>query len=320
MSRIDQLRKENPGMNITIFDFFKKIDTTGTYKYFPILCRLFKEEYINFNKYHLNEIKDFLSKIGINTDKLTNEELIIYNSYAGLIEQDKLKLVFDFIQNMENNLIENKDVTSYKTSDDIRLAVSLSNLKKNDKHLTKLIHIEYEDDVWLILRPLTFESSSKYGASTKWCTTYSKDKQLFLRYWKDGALVYFINKKTGYKFAGFKDMSYVANNNNNNTTFWSDDDHPIDSMFLDVDSKIFDIIKKIFTTDKTNENLCSKELKELVYNECEYTVSDLRQYTVSDLREVAEPAPVNNHYVSDSDTNITLNVVYRSDSISDEET
>ena len=55
---------------------------------------------------------------------------------------------------------------------------------------------EYEDDKWVIVRPLTFASSVKYGASTRWCTTYQAEKQYFERYWRQGILIYFINKTT----------------------------------------------------------------------------------------------------------------------------
>ena len=63
--------------------------------------------------------------------------------------------------------------------DEIRGAINLASMKEFNKELEKQIIREYEDDEWLILRPLTFEASLKYGSATKWCTTYSKEKQYF---------------------------------------------------------------------------------------------------------------------------------------------
>ena len=45
MSRIDELKKQFPELNMTMFDLFKRIDTTSTYKYFPLLCKIFGKRF-----------------------------------------------------------------------------------------------------------------------------------------------------------------------------------------------------------------------------------------------------------------------------------
>ena len=49
-------------------------------------------------------------------------------------------------------------------------------MKELAKELEGQIIKEYEDEKWVALRPLTFSSSAKYGSSTRWCTTYQKEK------------------------------------------------------------------------------------------------------------------------------------------------
>ena len=77
---------------------------------------------------------------------------------------------------MNNNQIENKDVTSYSSVEDLRSAITLASLKKISKELESQVIKEFEDDTWVCVRPLTFSSSAKYGSGTKWCTTYQAEK------------------------------------------------------------------------------------------------------------------------------------------------
>ena len=162
---------------------------------------------------------------------------------------------------MENNLIDKKDVTSYSSFDEIYHQISKAQMKNFEKSLYTQIHNEYEDDTWLVIRPLTFESSLKYGASTKWCTTSGNNPQHFVRYWKKGILVYFINKITGYKFAGYKELKSI----NPEFSFWDVQDSRIDSLQLGIEDYMFGVIKKIFASTQSNENLCSDEQKKQVY-------------------------------------------------------
>ena len=45
MSRIDELKKEYPELNITIFDIFKRMDNSKSYKYTALMCKIFSEKY-----------------------------------------------------------------------------------------------------------------------------------------------------------------------------------------------------------------------------------------------------------------------------------
>jgi len=279
MSRIDELKKQFPELNMTMFDLFKRIDTTSTYKYFPLLCKIFGKRF-NFSAQFENdkvrkdtvklEIHENLLSKGISTDGLIENELYFLYNMADNFNHDNFSTIKDFIHYMDKNQIENKDVTSYSTIDDLRSAITLASMKELNKELEGQVIKEYEDDKWLVVRPLTFQASSKYGASTRWCTTYQKEKQYFEKYWQYGILVYFINKQTGYKFAGYKSLK-----DGDELSFWNAEDQRIDYLYVEADDYLFPIVRRILSSNKTNKELCSTEIQNQVMSECGYKVLNL---------------------------------------------
>ena len=144
-------------------------------------------------------------------------------------------------------------MTTYKSFDEIELQISLSELKTIDKEFERQIKKLYETDEWLVCKPLSYQSSLKYGASTKWCTASKDQPDYYFRYSKRGILIYSINKKTGNKIAGFKslDISYE-----NETSFWDINDQRIDSM----DSGLPDDVLNIFRNEFLNTKQCNWDI------------------------------------------------------------
>lgn len=293
MSRIDELKKQFPELNITMFDLFKRIDTSNTYKYFPILCKILgvrfniKHNYGN-GRERLNDAKlDLHSSLldkGISTDNLTDNELFALYNLTDYLVTDHLTTIKDFIRYMDKNLIENKDVTSYSTIDDLRAGITLASMKEFNKDLEGQVIKEFEDEKWLVVRPLTFQASSKYGATTRWCTTYKKDKHYFKKYWEKGILVYFINKQSGYKFAGYKGLK-----NDDDFSFWNSEDSRVDYLNIEADDYLYSIVKQIFKSNKTNKDLCSEEVSNQVIKECNDDVKRLRSEPQVEEIEVNAP-------------------------------
>jgi hypothetical protein len=228
------------------------------------------------DQYENNKVKKDIAKLeihenllsrGIATDGLTENELYYLHYITDYFNNDNYFTVKDFMRYMEKNQIENKDVTSYSTIDDLRAAITLASIKELTKELEGQVVKEYEDDKWLVVRPLTFQSSSKYGATTRWCTTYQKEKQYFEKYWQYGILVYFINKVTGYKFAGYKSLR-----DGDELSFWNAEDRRIDYLDVDADDYLFPIVRRILSSNKTNKELCSTEIQNQVMSECGYNV------------------------------------------------
>ena len=287
MSRLDELKKQYPELNLTMFDLFKSMDPTDTYKYFPLFCKIFskrwkiKEQYSNGEAPKvIMEYKTFFTNLGINTKVFSENQIYFLRHLMDFYPNNHFETMREFMHLIQTKKIGNKDVTSYDSIDDVRNAVSLASIKELNRELEGQVIKEYEDDKWVVVRPLTFASSSKYGASTRWCTTYRTDKQYFERYWRQGILVYFINKLTGYKFAGYKSLS------EQDMSFWNAEDTRVDYLDIDADDYLFPIVKKIFKSKDTNKNLCSNELQEKVHQEC---LGDIHQH---ELRVVEANEPL----------------------------
>ena len=275
MSRIIELKKQYPELSLTMFDLFERIDTTKTYKYFPLMCKLFTSRWKlePIEKDFSSEMKNRLESKGI---KITDEKDSLVHAMLRLADNysdDMFLTTKEFIERMENNKIQNKDLSTYNSLENLRTAITLSSIKEIERGLEKQVIKEFEDDIWLVVRPLTFQASSKYGANTRWCTTYSKEKEYFAKYWRRGILVYFINKQTGFKFAGYKSLIGEPE-----LSFWDPTDQRVDYLQLDIDDYLFSITKKIFSSTDSNRDLCDLETSIQVEKECTREFEDTVNY------------------------------------------
>jgi hypothetical protein len=304
MSRLDELKKQYPELNISFFDLMKKLDTSKSYKYLPLICKLFSKRFDvkqqfgkdDYSKTML-EVQSALLSRNISTNNLTDNQMYILWQLSDYQHIELFTTLKDFIYYMEKNQIENNDVTSYSSVEEMRGAVTLASIKEFDKEMSNQIIREYEDETWIAVRPLTFGASAKYGAGTRWCTTYQKEKNYFERYWRQGILVYFINKKTGYKFAGFKSLQ------DKEMSFWNSNDSRVDYLDVEIDDYMFSKVKKIFSSEFTNKNLCSDEIQEQVHNEC---IHEYEKMMVTE-QEVSEPLQPNEARVLRIDEDVMEN-------------
>jgi len=290
MSRLIELKKQYPELNLSFFDIMTRMDTSKSYKYLPMLCKIFANRFDvkeAWKKEHnlqeiVKEMKHNIQDKGISNDDLTDNQNFVLQNLTDLISNDTFNILNSFIKYLDRGLIDNKDVTSYKDLESLRAAVNMATIKEFNKELEGQIIKEYEDDRWVVVRPLTFSASAKYGANTRWCTTYQKEKNYFEKYWRRGILVYFINKITGYKFAGFKDIT-----GGDEFSFWNQEDSRTDYLNIEVDDYMFSVVKRIFKSDSTNKTLCSNEIQEQVHEECiEQYESKMR------LVEMTPPPPM----------------------------
>jgi hypothetical protein len=263
MAKFKEIKEKYPSLNLSIIDSLSALDNTKTNKYLPLICKVLydkKVKNLERNIHYYDETVEYFNELGVKYANLSLEEMHFHILNFQYFEREDLKSLIKFIKLMENGKIEKNDINEYKTIEDVMLQLSLSELNSIDKNLAKEVHKEYEDDIWCIVRPLTHQSSIKYGASTKWCTTSINNVETFIKYWETGVLVYFINKKTGYKFAGFNSIRQ------NEFGFFDAEDNRVDSMFLNVDDYLLPIIKEIMISDKSNYDLCPENLREIVLN------------------------------------------------------
>jgi len=246
MSKINRLNKEHPEFTVNLIDLIRRFDPSDSGKFMPFLLKCVNEQF--------KILKD-------QTDAETNQTLKILISDGNPIEKyltmmlyyvigrNNLYALWEFEQHLANNRIENKDIQNYKTWDDIINAVYTAELKVKEKELRKQVDVIYDDNDWLILKPLSFAASLAYGAGTKWCTASKNNPTYFYDYSNRGVLVYIINRRTGYKVGMFaKLVNHMKKNVN--ISFWSADDKQAESMELDFPDKIMLVIHKL-VNDRT---------------------------------------------------------------------
>jgi hypothetical protein len=258
MSKIDELKKQNPKFNQSLIDILKLAVPNNSNKYTELFLKLIKNTPARANstlygddlEYELHNTfgvpKENLFELGI------HDRLLMYALLDNYLKRDDSKVFMKFCELNERKLIENSDVTSYFTFEQLEEANNIAELKLLDKESEKQIHKIYENEEWLILRPLTYNASLKYGASTKWCTAMHSEKSYYTKYTNKGILIYNINKKTGLKVACYK--SLIADDPE--FSFWDAKDIRIDSMESGLPEEIIQVIRtEININAKTNYNL-----------------------------------------------------------------
>ena len=269
MSRKETLKDQYPHFNLTILDLLSEIDGTKSHKYLQLLCKLFKKRWLQqlgANE-EVKSIEDdnkiVFERVGISSseDPLVN---VTKRRYMDLFSYGDLELFQQFKHHMESNRIEETDLTKYDSISSLSQAVSYASIKLHTKTLEKQVHKEFEDDKWLLVRPLSFESSSVYGSGTKWCTTFKREKDYFFKYFHNGTLVYVLNKKNGYKFA----MHVEIYERSEEISFWNAEDTRVDVLSLDLDDYLIPIFRRIKTERKKNSEFLSKSDLFEVASEC----------------------------------------------------
>jgi len=309
MSRIDELKKQHPQFNINYFDIFRRLDISKSGKYMPVMSHMVNESLKRRieNRNELDSVKSRCDEYGFDYKGLNEYEIIVSYLILDYIVARDWDIMGEFMEYMERGVIDNKDVLTYKNMEDVRAAVSSATLKLYSKELQNQIHKEYEDETWIAVRPLSFEASMKYGASTKWCTTYKKEKEYFAKYFSRGVLVYFINKITGYKFALYSEV-YEGNND---ISFWNAEDSRVDFLQLDIDSYLLPIIKNLATCKIKNSEMLHPDDLEKVLIDCNHIQYGMREVEINleepALRALEPVVGITMRYANDANNTLTIN-------------
>lgn len=269
--------RDNPIYQINLVKIVEKIFPDRKTKYIEHFTRLIREHYQN-----LSTEDDFRNHISeYNMDDLNPfEQLFLLEIVQNIMEGDEINRWKYFCNKFESNAIKNLDL---QTINYIEFAQIIDDQYKIDeqKELEKQIYRLMEDDEWLVLVPLTHESSKKYGANTKWCTT-AESIDAYNNYVYDGMLIYIINKKTNVKYAIYYETK-DQDSGRSNLTVYDDEDDCVELLFIDVPHTVLSSIRK-FLTDYpiTTRDLSEKktlkpfqnEVVERRYFDIETTVPD----------------------------------------------
>jgi hypothetical protein len=294
MSRIKELRT-NEDYNLNIVSILEMFSPEGKSKYTETLLRMMKNT-PNL-KDHTKEIKLVLlekfpfmekSKLDLMSDV---QLMLMYKFIDGFFNFEDLQKYRKFCEYNERNLIEENDLTKYKSFDQMIAAMGVAEMKVEEKELEKQVIKIHEDGEWLLIRPLTFKSSCKYGANTKWCTTTEHNQEYYNKYAKRGVLIYCINKKNGYKVAAF----YSLDKNEPEFSYWNQKDNRIDSTESQLTLELIGFIRDYVKDPKAKTNfamLSGDEKKKEVGNTRKTAISERVASAVRRAQEeieVSEP-------------------------------
>lgn len=239
--------------SIGYVDLFDILFPDTKTKYYELFLKLIKNKLMERAEI-MNDSMNYLLDASNNKEEsekklkdVSVENRMVMYHLLGMIDSTlgiNLETLSDFIDYNERKLVEKSDLTTYTTYDELVYQTSLANIKESNNELELQTYKIFENDEWLIIRPLTSKSSTKYGYGTKWCTAMSHDPSYFRRYGSEGMLIYTINKLNGHKVACHK---YIYENN---ITFWSMVDAQIDSIQSGLPFNILEIILKEITEGK----------------------------------------------------------------------
>ena len=248
-----------PWMSLSLIDVLEMIDPSKTNKFLPMLTNIVDSSFKNRVGNWGDDTIEFIHRIETISPHLkgtfdVSDPSLVYSFWALLerIPNNELDSLVDFIELYEKHQIPGVDINQIKTLNEIESVVNLINIKNIGKEFSKQTYVDLDTEKWLVIRPLTYESSLKYGAHTKWCTAAKNNPYQFFRYTKEGVLVYCINKETGYKLAFhmFKDGNKFYD-----ISFWNSIDERIDSLSAEIDFDVYQLIKNIYTSSETKTNL-----------------------------------------------------------------
>jgi hypothetical protein len=242
MAKIKDLKTQNPTYTIDVIDVLASMDPTKTNKYLPFMIKCTADwvEWIN------NELKNETFK-------------------------EMFEVIKDFEDLVQRNLIENKDIYSYESNQDIIEAVKAAKEKITRSEVKKKeTEVLYEDERWLVVFPLSTRSSNLYGKGTKWCVSSEDNNygKYFKQYTENGVLVFVIDKTVKESEYRSNDIAKVAFHNdrkkNDGITMWDVKDIQMGvgnamKVYNMLGSQIMDIINERLEKGPTNKEMANKK-------------------------------------------------------------
>ena len=171
MARLKEIKEKYSNWDISIIDILSELDTTGTNKYTELFLKsiqnehnyLYKNEVNIDSDWYLNKLNEWFD-LELNSENNINDgelQFIKFKLLNTFINEANFLKIKKFIDYSERKLIKT-DVNQIKTIEDIDRLICISDFKNIDKELSKDVLIEFKDENWLLIRPLTYESSLKY--------------------------------------------------------------------------------------------------------------------------------------------------------------
>lgn len=206
-NQIKSTDNKNPTSSDDINESILEEDIEGMKKYYPnIPDEKFQE---------LIELDPTYKKGSNNAGTYGKWILGLANKNNG--ELDNIGHITDVIKRFDQNKkqLKNKDIMQFKSVEEVdnylnnddnyneltdrqKLRQTQKNVRNTDvdKDATKV----FENSMWEVWVPNTYEASCKLGQGTEWCTATTSTRDYFDSYTNDGKLYININKSTGDKY------------------------------------------------------------------------------------------------------------------------
>lgn len=258
---IKHLIQENPSMDLNLVRLISKLDPSKTNKLTPFMVKVIKNRMDRFEKDIARDGNVYSSRYEYVNSKMNDVNGVEKLLLTWLIDQfgaENIETLREFNEALDKNLVDQNDISKYENFEDITNQLSIARTKELLKKSRKEISVVYEDDEIMMLKPLSFESSLKYGAGTKWCTSMKNDPEYFYRYSKNGVLIYLINKQTGRKFG-----CHSEKNEPGRVHIYNEVDQSIDSFHIGLPYEKLVILMDLMNVEKygVNSDLFSDEEK-----------------------------------------------------------
>jgi hypothetical protein len=242
MARIKDLKAQNPNYKIDVIDVLATMDPTKSNKYLPFMIK---------------NVSDWVEWLHKEIKSETFKEMF--------------EVIKDFEDLSQRNLLENKDIYSYESNQDIIEAVKLAKEKITRSEVKKKeTEVLFEDDRWLVVYPLSVRSSNLYGKGTKWCVSSEDNNygKYFKQYTENGVLVFVIDKTVKESEYRNNDLAKFAFHNdrkkNDGITLWDIKDHQMNvgksmKVYSMLGNEIIDIINDRLENGPTNKESADKK-------------------------------------------------------------
>ena len=242
MAKIKELKAQNPKYLIDVISVLSKMDPTKTNKYLPFMIKC---------------TSDWVEWIH---NELTNETF-----------KEMFEVIQDFEDLSQRNLLENKDIYTYESNQDIIEAVKTAKEKITRSEVKKKeTEVLFEDNRWLVVYPLSVRSSNLYGKGTKWCVSSEDNNygKYYKQYTENGSLVFVIDKKAKESEYRTNDLAKVAFHNdkkkNDGITLWDIKDKQMNvgnamKVYSMLGVDIMEIINERLESGPTNRELANKK-------------------------------------------------------------
>ena len=181
--------------------------------------------------------------------------------YGKDVSDEQLKSIFDRFNKQQSRLTI-KDIFKYGSLKDLNSELETKSGKEVEKSIkTSEANILVNNEKMMIVEPLTMAASLKYGANTKWCTTYSDpEENRFNNYFGDYTLVYFIDKIHKAKYA----IAYDKNNQKDTEAFDEKNEFIKSSKILKIfNVSLEEISSKTISSEEKNKVLQKNLTKDI---------------------------------------------------------